>query len=183
MKQVSDFILLSATALGLCITALASDGKPSATDNVLKGFPGYHLLRLDERNPETRAFLIKHSSKHNPSLVPADFDGDGDGNAGYSMLLKDESGKSKLVVLLCSADSKCKTVYELDETALADSVYLKPMHIGSLVSETEAISSHDQNRPVRLASTAIQVAYFEKGKVVLYWNPKLRRIKEVQTED
>ncbi len=79
-------------------------------------------------------------------------------------MLKDEkSGATKLVVLLCSADGQCKNVYELDETAYADSVYLRPVSLESKVSQTEAVNGNTPQ--VKLHSTGIQVTYFEKGKV------------------
>jgi hypothetical protein len=36
---------------------------------------------------------------------------------------------------------------------------------------------------VKLRSTGIQVNYFEKGKVVLHWNTKRKKIEEFQTGD
>ncbi|MGB0116868.1 MAG: hypothetical protein WCC78_15310 [Terriglobales bacterium] len=127
-----------------------------------------------------RAFFVKHFPKDNPSLVRADFDGNG--HPDYALLLRDDkTGATKLVVLLCAADGQCKNVYELDETAYAGAVYLRPVSMGSKVSQTEAVSGNSP--PVKLHSTGIQVNYFEKGKVVLYWNRKLQKIEEVQTED
>jgi len=163
-----------------CVAVSASDGRGAEVENILKHYPGYHLLTLQERDPEVKAFVVRRFPKDNPSLVRADFNGDG--NPDYAVLLRDDkSGATKLVVLLCSADGQCKSAYELDETAYAGSVYLRPMSMGSKVSQTEAVNGNTP--PVKLHSTGIQVTYFEKGKVVLHWNRRLQKIEEVQTGD
>jgi len=180
MKRLCVWILVSLMALVWCIALSASDGQGTDVDSVLKRFPGYHLLTLQERDPDVKAFVVRHFPKDKPSLVRADFNGDG--NPDYAVLLKDDkSGATKLVVLLCSADGQCKSVYELDETAYASSVYLRPVSMGSKVSQTQAVNGNAP--PVKLHSTGIQVTYFEKGKVVLHWNRKLQKIEEVQTGD
>jgi len=180
MKRLCGWILLSVTALIWCVALSAGDGQGGDVDSILKRFPGYHLLTLQERDPDVKAFVVRHFPRDNPSLIRADFNGDG--NPDYAVLLRDDkSGATKLVVLLCSADGQCKSVYELDETAYAGSVYLRPMSMGSKVSQTEAVNGNAP--PVKLHSTGIQVTYFEKGKVVLHWNRKLQKIEEVQTGD
>jgi len=169
---------------GLFCCALASNGndRNDASSAVLSKFPGYHLLALGERDPDTRTFFLDHFPKANPSVVHADFDGDG--HLDYAVLLKsDKSQKTKLFVLLCSEDSSCRNVYELDVTAYSDLVYLRPVGKDAAVSQTEAVESSKDSSPVKLKSTGIQVTYFEKGKVVLYWDKRLKKIKEVQTED
>ena len=177
MKRMCSRMLLVVSGLVWC-GVLSASGQSVNLDSILKLFPGSHSLTLQERDPELRAFLVKHFPKSDPSVVRADFDGDG--TPDYALLLKDDK-TTKLVVLLCSADSKCKKVHELDETAYADSVYLRPVSMGSIVSQTGAVEG--KTPPVKLHSTGIQVTYFEKGKVVLYWNRKLRKIEELQTGD
>jgi len=139
-------------------------------------------LTSKERDPDTTAFILKRFPKSNPSVVHADFDGDG--NLDYALLLKnDKSQAAKLVVLLCSGTSHCRSVYELDVTADSGIVYLRPVATGSVVSQTEAIDSTTAPSPAKLHSTGIQVTYFEKAAVVLYWDRKLKKIREVQTAD
>lgn len=173
------FILIP-TVLIWCAVFSPAQSSGSDLDQLLKHFPGYHLLTLQERDRDTRAFFARHFPKANPSLIRADFDGDG--NADYAAVIRDDKSPStKLVVLLCQANRECKTVYQLDETAYRDAVYLRPTHVGSQVSQTDAINN---STPLaKPAFTGIQVTYFEKGKVVLYWNRKLRKIEEMQTED
>ena len=88
----------------------------ASTDNlaeILKQFPGYHLLKAEERDSDAKAFIDEHFSKHNVSVVHADFDGDG--HLDYAVLLKkDKTADGKLAVLLCSQDSQCRIVYQLD---------------------------------------------------------------------
>jgi hypothetical protein len=173
-------IVVSVTALVWCVALSASDGRGADVDRILKRYPGYHLLTLQERDPDVKAFVVRHFPKDNPSLVRADFNGDG--NPDYALLLRDDkSSATKLVVLLCPADGPCKTVYEVNETANAGSVYLRPVSVGSKVSETEALNGNTQ--PMKLHSTGIRVTYDEKGEVVLYWNRKLEKIESVQTAD
>ena len=167
----------------LCCVQLPSSGEDQKNNlkSILSGFSGYHLLTLKELDSDTQAFIVRHFPKANPSLVHADFDGDG--QLDYALLLRnDKSQATKLVVLLCSDDVHCRSVYELDVSAYSDSVYLRPVTKGSRVSQTEAVDSN-QTAPVNLKSYGIQVTYFEKGKVVLYWNKKLKKIEEVQTAD
>ena len=96
MKRLCFSILVSLMALGWCIALSASDGQGTDVDSILKRFPGYHLLTLQERDPEVKAFVVRHFPKDNPSLVRADFNGDG--NLDYAVLLKDDkSGATKLV--------------------------------------------------------------------------------------
>jgi len=154
---------------GLFCCALASTGQDAkgSIDAILGKFPGYHLLTLKERDSDTRAYILRHFSKANPSVVLADFDGNG--HLDYAVLLKnDKSKETKLFVLLCSEDASCRNVYELDVTAYSDLVYLRPVNKGAAVSQTEAVGSSKDSSPASLKSAGIQVVYFEKGKVVLY---------------
>ena len=169
-------------SVGVLCSALASARQGQATDldGALKQFPGYHVLTLQEREPDLKVFLAQHFPKSNPSVVHADFNGDG--NLDYALLLKnDKTGATKLVVFLCSAESECKSTYQADETTYATIVYLRPVSTGSKVSQTEAVPGNTP--PVKLHSTGIQVNYFEKAKVVLHWNPKRQKIEEIQTGD
>jgi hypothetical protein len=144
--------------------AIEEQQKSDFPSGALANFPGFHLLMLKERDSDTRAFLASHFPKSNPSVVHADFDGDG--HQDYALLLKsDKSSMTKLVVLLCSDDDHCRNVYEQDVTTYSDLVFLLPVNAASS------------------KLTRIQVTYFEKGKVLLYWNEKLKKIKEFQTAD
>lgn len=152
----------------------------SGVESVLNRFPGYHLLTLEERDPDARAFIQKHFPKANTSLVHADFDGDG--QLDYALLLRsDKSEAAKLVVLLCSEDTHCRNVFELDISGYSGSAYLQRVAKSSRVSQTKSIDT--KTAPVNLEFNGIRVTYFGKGEVVLYWDKKLKKIEEVQTED
>ena len=143
------------------VLASASDGKADAMTAILKQFPEYHLLTLQERDSELKAFLAQHSPNVNPSLVRADFNGDG--NLDYALLLKaDKTGAAKLVVLLCSTDGQCESVYDVDETTYASVAYLRPVSTRSKVSQTEAVPRNTS--AVKVRSTRIEVNYFKKVK-------------------
>lgn len=183
MSRLSGSVLVTLIAGLFCCNPILLSGKEqkSNIDEIVSGFPGYHLLTLKERDSDTREFILQHFPRSNPSVVHADFDGDG--HLDYALLVRnDKSQATKLVVLLCSEDVHCRSVYELDVSAYFDSVYLRPVSRGARVSQTEAIDSN-HTASVSLKSYGIQVTYFEKGKVVLYWNKKLKKIEEVQTAD
>src|SRR6266849_394419 len=182
MKQISASALVIALAALFCCAAISAvEDRKNNVDSILSSFPGYHLLTLKERDSDTRAFILQHFPSANPSVVHADFDGDG--HLDYALLLRnDKSQATKLVVRLCSEDGHCRNVYELDVSAYSGSVYLRPVTRGSRVSQTEAIDTN-HGAPVILKFSGIRVTYFGKGEVVLYWNKKLKKIEGVQTED
>ncbi|SRR6266850_2666970 len=165
----------------LCFTAISTgQQRTSSIDSIVSSFPGYHLLTLKELDSDAKAFFLKHFPKASPSVVQADFDGDG--QLDYALLLKnDKSRLTKLVVLLCADDGHCRNVYELDVSAYSGSAYLRPVSRGSRISQTKSIDT--DTAPVNLKFSGIRVTYFGKGELVLYWNKKLKKIEEVQTED
>jgi len=185
MRALRTRILLVPVTLVCCVAALGVGGQTSDIDKILSLFPGYHLLALSERTAETKAFIHQHLPKDNPSVVHADFDGDG--HPDYAVLLRsNKSGATKLVVLLCSADQNCKSVFDREVTTSSSSpgeLYLRPVPPGSVVSQTDAIDTKSYPAPERLNSTGIEVNYFGKATVVYYWNRKHKKIEAVQTED
>ncbi len=183
MYRLRDCFLVVIALTQLCSLAKSAMGKPQAEiGSILKLFPGYHVMTLTERDTDTRTFLSQHYRESNSSVVRADFNGDG--ILDYALMLKyGKSPTAKFVVLFCSGDSTCRKVYELDVTGYSDSVYLKPVPVGSRASQTDAIDTKDSPAPVKLRSTGIEVTYFGKAKVVYYWNKKHRKIEAVQTED
>ena len=179
MKRLWVCIPVLLVTLVWCVALSAGDGQ--SVDDALKLFPGYHVLTLQERDPSLKAYVVQQFPKSNPSVVHADFDGDG--HQDYSLLLKnDKLGKTILVVILCPAEGQCKSVYNSDLSADSSSVYLRPVPVGSRVSQTEAIPTSDHS-PGRLKSAGIRLRYYEKAEVVLYWNSKLKKIEEIQTGD
>lgn len=183
MKQVFASTLVVVLAALFCgVGASAAEDQRIDVDNILSGFPGYHVLTLNQRDSSTRAFISQHFPKLNPSVVHADFDSDG--HLDYALLVRNEKSKTtKLIVLLWSEDGQYRKVYESDVIMYSELVYLQPAPIGSVASQTDAFDSTDHSSPVRLKSTGIKVSYFEKGEIVVYWNRKLKKIKEVQTAD
>ena len=181
MKRLCVCIPVLLMVLVWCVALSAGDGQGTGIDGALKLFPGYHVLTLQERDPSLKAYIAQHFPKANPSVVHADFDGDG--QQDYALLLKnDKLGKTILVVVLCPAEGQCKSVYNLDVSADSSSVYLRPVPVGSHVSQTDAIPTSDHS-PGKLKLAGIRLRYYEQAEVVLYWNSKLKKIEEVQTGD
>jgi hypothetical protein len=144
MKRLCVWIFVFLVASVWCAALSASDGQGTGVDSVLKLFPGYHVLTLQERDPNLKAYVVQQFPKANPSVVHADFDGDG--QRDYALLLKnDELGKTILVVALCPADGQCKSVYNLDVSADSSSVYILPVPVESRVSQTDAIPTSDHS--------------------------------------
>ncbi len=183
MKRRRIFFWVPVVVGLLCCAATSSGEAPKNALGIILGrFSGYHKLTLRERNSDARTFMLRNFPKDDPSVVRADFDGDG--HPDYAILLKDNKAKTtKLVVLLCSGGAQCKSVYELDVTAQSGEVYIRPVQAGSQVSQTDAIDTNDHASPVRLSATGIEVTYFGQAKVVYYWNRKHKKIEAVQTED
>lgn len=182
LRMTHSYPMLVNLILGLlCLTSTSTGQQPqSSIDNILSSFPGYHLLTLKERDSDAKAYFLQHFPKANPSMVHADFDGDG--QLDYALLLRnDKSQVTKLVVLLCPKEVHCRNVYELDVSAYSGSAYLRPVARGSRVSQTESIDT--DTAPVNLKFSGIRVTYFGKGEVVLYWNEKLKKIDGITTED
>lgn len=168
--------------MALCWSFVASvhgqQGIP--LEDLLSRFPGYHLLTMQERDPDVQAFLHQNFPKENPSLVRADFNGDG--IMDYAVLVENDKTRiTKFLILLCSANGKCKSVYETNETAGAEITYLRAMKSGSKIYEMGA--SPGDAPTVKLRSAGIELNYFEKASIVLYWDQKLQKIKEVPTSD
>ena len=181
-RRVSGYILLSLLILISCVASSRSQNARSDLPNVLKLFPGYHLQTLKELDSDARSYVAEHYPRANPSVVHADFDGDG--SPDYALLLKNNrSEAAELVVVLCPSNGSCKSVYESNEPTMASLIYLRPAPVGSRVTEKDAIGTKDEPRPFTFNSAGIEVHYFEKATVVLYWDRKHNKIEEVQTED
>jgi hypothetical protein len=126
MGPLRNCIRVIVVMICFCCAAISdTEAQKSAMDVILSRFPGYHVLTLPERDPDAREFIKGHFAKSNPSVVHADFDGDG--RPDYALLLKEgKLGTTKLVVLLCSADTQCKTVFDVDVTASSGEVFIRP---------------------------------------------------------
>jgi hypothetical protein len=65
-------------ALVLSVAAPRGNGQSAGIFKIiLNDFPGFHVLTVPERDSDTRAFILAHFAKRSPSVVRADFDGDG----------------------------------------------------------------------------------------------------------
>src|SRR5580658_2934687 len=112
-------------ALVFSVVAPCGNGQSHGLDKIiLTDFPGFHVLTVPERDSDTRAFILAHFVKRNPSVARADFDGDG--HLDYAVLLKNKkSGVAKFVILLCSENEHCKKACDEDITSYAGDVFIK----------------------------------------------------------
>jgi len=165
MKRSRTCNQIIAVAFLICSTAMA-DAKPveDELDVVLSHFSSQHMLTLGELDLQTRTFFLKHFPKGNPGIVRADFDGDG--HEDFALLLIDNKSKAtKLHILLCSGEGQCKSAYELDVAPYTDLVYLRPIAVGSTVSQTEAIDTNDQASPVKLKRVGNRIDILRQRQV------------------
>ena len=179
LHRTSNAILATFLFVLLPIS-LSSKGPRPDIDRVLADFPGYHPLKLTELDTEARVYFLRRFPKAKPGVLHSDFDGDG--HLDYALVLRNaESQVTKLVVLLCPDEGRCRNVSETDVSAYAGSVYLRPVAKGTKISQTE--SGDDDTAPVILKFSGIRVIYFGKGEVVLYWNEKRNKIETISTAD
>jgi hypothetical protein len=165
-----------------CSVPAAAQLKENAVDKLVrKNYPGFHLLRMSERDADVRTFLTTRSQRSNPSLVHADFDGDG--HLDYALLLKsDRSAAAELSVLLCENTERCHAVYKIDITGASEIAYLSRIPPSSKIAEMDDAGENDPHA-VKLKKVGVSLSYFEKAEIALYWDKKLKKIVEVGVED
>jgi hypothetical protein len=176
-------LLLSGILCNFCrVHSFAATDSGAVSDAALKLFPAYHVLTMAERDSDTRDFITENYPKQDPSVIYADFNGDG--HPDYALLLKsDQSKNAKFVVLLCPDDNTCKQVLELDTTETAGIMYLRKIAPGSQIAETDTAEENDRSVPVKLNAPAIGLNCFGKAAVVYYWDKTSKKMASVQTED
>lgn len=172
MRCLIGFALLAA----LLLFNSGANGQ-TGQDRILSQFPQCHIVKLEDRDPETRSFIVQHFPKSDASVIHADLDGDA--YRDYALLLKtDHSAETKLVIAFCSEQDQCKIVYD-QGVGDAGQLYIRAVPIGSKVRETDAGSTPS----TRLRSPGVELNYFEKAAVVYYWNKKSGKIEIIETED
>jgi len=182
MSEHSKDLIRLALLLAVFYSLTSARGQIRTAEALPHDYPGYHVLRLTERDADTRAFLIQHVKGSDASVIHADLDGDG--HPDYAVLLKsDTSAAAKVVVLLCDAQSKCRGVFEQNITGYSEGAYLSRLPVGSRVAEAGSAEGEKESHPVTLTNTGIQVTYFEKGAVALYWDRKLKKMVAVGTAE
>jgi len=170
-------------ALVCSITVSQSQGQSDQIDKIVRdNFAGFHVLSVPERDSDAKAFIVAHFGKRNPSVVHADFDGDG--QLDYALLLKaNESRTARFVILLCADDEHCKKASDEDISSYAGAVLIKTVPIGRYVSQSDAVETKYSPPARKLTSTGVEVTYFGQAKVVYYWNTKHKKIETIQTGD
>lgn len=185
MRQISKAAALGWTlALVVFVASTPSRGETArhSLPEVLRLFPGYHVVSLKEFDPDTRNYLLENYPKANPSVVHADFDGDG--SPDYALLLKNHAQRvTKVVILLCPVTTACKKVYDLDVSQMPGIVYLRPVLPGARVSPMDDVDTNGGVKRVKLRTAAVELNYFEKSSVVLHWNSARKKIEEIDTGD
>ena len=99
MTRLSKSVLAILLVGPFCFCPISNgQGRKSGVDSAWSGFPGYHLLTLKERDSDTQAFLLEYFPTANPSVVHADFAGDG--HLDYALLLRNDKSQATKVVVL-----------------------------------------------------------------------------------
>lgn len=182
MSEQSKDLLRLVLLLAVFACPSAVRGQKASPETGPPDYPGYHLLKLGERDADARAFLVEHFKGSDPSVIHADFDGDG--HPDYAVLLKsDTSAAAKLLVLFCDAQSKCRSVYEEDITGYSEGAYLSSLPVGSRIAEAESAEGEKDSHPAKLTNTGFRVNYFEKGAVAHCWDKKSKKLVTVGTEE
>ncbi len=161
-----------------CCLNVSAEAADKEVARVLQQLPGFHLVTLQDRDSDTRAWIAKHIPNNDASVVHADVDGDG--RSDLALLLKNDKSASALVISECPAADHCKPVYQL-ELGNVEFTYITSVPVGSKVTETEA--EEDSGPPVRLKFVGIRLVYFEKGEVVSYWSPERKQFEQIETGD
>ena len=80
MPRLRFTVLMAIMLVVPSLTFLAASPAPSPVDehhsvaDVLKLFPGYHVLSLTERDADVRTFFRQQYPNQNASVIRADFD-------------------------------------------------------------------------------------------------------------
>jgi hypothetical protein len=70
MRLLTSFVGLSLLIAAFCYESTVARGQESTAEiRAQDHYPGYHRLRMSERDPDTRAFLLKHFK----APIPASF--------------------------------------------------------------------------------------------------------------
>lgn len=185
MTQRLKTLALACTLTLLIFTASRSSRSETprhSLPEVLRLFPGYRAVSLKEFDPDTRNYLLENYPKVDPSVVRADFDGDG--SPDFGLLLKnDATHVARVVILLCPARASCKAVYDLDVSQMSGIVYLRPIPPGAPVPPADDDDASSSIKQTKLKTAAVELNYFGKASVVLYWNQAHKKIEEIDTSD
>lgn len=142
---------IAIVALFCCLKTSAKEADIDIV-RVLLQFPGFRLVTLQERDPDTRASIAKHFPKNDASVGLVDLDGDG--QSDLALLFKDDkSAWSTLVIFLCPSPAECKPAYQLGLGSV-EFTYMTSVPVGSKATETEA--EEDGTAPVRLKFPGIR---------------------------
>jgi hypothetical protein len=69
MARLRSWTLAWVTTFVWCLALSASDGQAADISAILKQFPGYHVLTLQERDPSLKAYVAQHFPKANPRVA------------------------------------------------------------------------------------------------------------------
>ena len=185
MRQISKAAAVGwtlALVVFVASTPLRGETARHSLPEILRLFPGYHVASLKEFDPDTRNYLLENYPKVDPSVVRADFDGDG--SPDFGLLLKnDATHVARVVILLCPARASCKAVYDLDVSQMSGIVYLRPIPPGAPVPPADDDDASSSIKQTKLKTAAVELNYFGKASVVLYWNQAHKKIEEIDTSD
>lgn len=159
-RTIKTLALVETAALLLFAAnrASRSETRRASLADALRLFPGYHVVSLKEYDPDTRNYLLENCPKVDPSVVRADFDGDG--SPDFGLLLKnDATHVARVVILLCPARASCKAVYDLDVSQMSGIVYLRPIPPGAPVPPADDDDASSSIKQTKLKTAAVELNY------------------------
>ena len=139
-------------------------------------FPGYAPVALGDLAPEVGALTVQdrsydHSDR-SPTVIRADFDGNG--YADFALLIKkrSESGDDEIfTILMGHGQGRFAKAMESFFGKLARDIYLGFIPAGAEISRVEA-SPATNSVPQRLAGPAVTLNVLSEASDAFFWNPE-----------
>jgi hypothetical protein len=144
--------------------------------------PDLHVIQIADLDSYTKTSFISNYSLVCPGIVTGDFDGNGLYDIGLLTINSDKTNNMTLVILLQNHQQHFTTAYTLQiDKAYYGNTFIIPCASGKTISQTKAIDSAINNTILKYDS--IELMYFEKASIVLYWDENRGYFASIQPSD
>ena len=136
---------------------------------IKKHYPDYRLIDSKEIDHFAKEFFMEHYKSHPPTLVSADFDGNG--LVDFAALLRSSNkkdAKTIFSIFLQVSSNTYKPSFNLVMDFYRTDVVIAPVQEGEKLKKTEALETHRDD--VFLKYPAVKLIYVGKSAVVYFWN-------------